>query len=69
MKRMVAMCASGMLAMTAEAAPLRVALVDFEDQAGMEADARLGGAIIPGALAEKGALLLGKRLAANFWLT
>lgn len=47
------------------AAPMRVALVDFEDESGLSSDPRLGGAIEPGALARKGALLLGKRIAAN----
>jgi hypothetical protein len=47
------------------AAPLRVALVDFEDQTGMGSDALLGGTLAPGALADKGALLLGKRMAAS----
>lgn len=44
------------------AAPTRVALLDFEDLTGMPSDARLGGALEPGALAGKGVSLLGKQL-------
>jgi hypothetical protein len=47
---------------TAQAAPLRVAVLDFEDSSGMKADEQLGGAIAPGALAEKGVYSLGKQL-------
>jgi hypothetical protein len=54
-----------MLCAEAMAAPLRVVLVDFEDQTGMAAAPLLGGGIAPGALAEKGALLVAKRLARN----
>lgn len=53
------------LALSAGAAPLRIALADFEDQTGMGSDAYLGGSLAPGALADKGALLLGKRMAAS----
>jgi hypothetical protein len=45
-----------------QAAPLRVVVLDFTDQTGMAADARLGGTIQPGALAQKGAFVLGKQL-------
>lgn len=45
-----------------QAAPLRVVVIDFVDQSGMASDARLGGGIQPGALAQKGAFLLGKQL-------
>lgn len=44
------------------AAPIRVALIDFEDQTGLKPDAALGGAIVPGALASKGVYLLSKDL-------
>lgn len=44
------------------AAPMRVAVLDFVDQTGQRADARLGGSVAPGALAEKGVFLLGKQL-------
>ncbi len=44
------------------AAPIRVALMDFQDQTGLPADQLMGGAIKPGALAEKGAYLIGKGL-------
>ncbi len=47
------------------AAPLRVAVLDFEDQTGLKSDAQLGGSIAPGALAEKGVYLLGKKLVGN----
>lgn len=52
-------------AFAASAAPLRVAVLDFADQAGQRSDARLGGQIAPGAMAEKGVFLLGKQLAGN----
>lgn len=51
------------LATAVSAQPLRVAVIDFEDQTGMRSDARMGGAIEPGAMAEKGVYLLGKNLA------
>lgn len=44
--------------------PLRVAVLDFVDQSGQRSDSKLGGAIAPGALADKGFLLLGKHLVA-----
>jgi len=44
------------------AQPMRVAVLDFDDQTGQRADVRLGGAIVPGALAAKGAFLLGQKL-------
>ena len=46
----------------ASAAPIRVALMDFQDQTGMKADAALGGGMAPGALADKGLYLLGQQL-------
>ncbi len=52
-----------LLATPVSAQPLRVAVIDFEDQTGMRSDARMGGAIEPGAMAEKGVYLLGKNLA------
>jgi len=52
-------------AFAADAAPLRVAVLDFADQTGQKSDARLGGQIAPGAMAEKGVFLLGKQLAGN----
>lgn len=51
----------GMLA-TALAQPMRVTVLDFDDQTGQRADVRLGGTIAPGALAAKGAFLLGQKL-------
>ena len=52
-------------AISAFAAPLRVAVLDFADQTGQRADSKLGGAIAPGVMAEKGVFLLGKQLANN----
>ena len=52
-----------MVGATVSAAPIRVALLDFNDETGQRGDALLGGAIAPGALAAKGALLLGMELA------
>jgi hypothetical protein len=48
---------------SAAAEPLRVAVIDFEDQTGLKADDRLGGAIKEGAVAQKGAFILAKQLA------
>jgi len=52
------------------AQPMRVVVMDFDDQSGQRADARLGGAVAPGALAAKGVFLLGQRLlgSTNFTL-
>lgn len=52
-------------ALAANAAPLRVAVLDFVDQTGQKADSKLGGQIAPGTLAEKGVFLLGKQLVGN----
>ena len=49
-------------AAVAFAAPIRIALMDFEDGTGMKSDAALGGRIAPGALADKGLTLLGEQL-------
>ncbi len=43
--------------------PIRAVVLDFQDQTGQRSDALLGGAIAPGAMAEKGVFLLGKTLA------
>lgn len=51
--------------LAATAAPLRVAVLDFADQTGQKADAKLGGQIAPGTLAERGVFLLGKQLVGN----
>ena len=53
------------LAATAWAAPMRVALVDFDDATGQSSDGMLGGAVAPGALAAKGALVLGRQIAGD----
>jgi hypothetical protein len=51
-------------ALMAEAqTPTRVAVLEFQDQTGMKADALQGGGIAPGAMAEKGVFVLGKTLA------
>ena len=44
------------------AEPLRVAVLDFTDQTGQAADDKLGGQIKAGALASKGAYVLGKQM-------
>ncbi len=65
MKRiLVALLAATALTARAEneSRPLRVAVLDFADQTGQKSDAKLGGAIAPGALADKGFLILGKHL-------
>ncbi len=46
----------------ASAEPIRVALMDFQDQTGMKSDADLGGGIAPSALAGKGVFLLAEQL-------
>ena len=46
----------------AAAEPLRVAVLDFEDQTGVKADERMGGAIQTAALATKGTFALGQEL-------
>lgn len=43
--------------------PTRVAVLEFQDQTGMKAEALQGGGIAPGAMAEKGVFVLGKTLA------
>jgi hypothetical protein len=45
------------------AEPVRVVVVDFENQTGQRADAKLGGTIDPAALADKGINVLMERLA------
>ena len=44
------------------AQPLRVAVLEFQDQTGMRSDARLGGTMEHGSLAERGVFMLGKHL-------
>lgn len=57
------MVVCGILATAAwAAAPIKVALLDFEDLTGLPSDPLLGGTIRPGALAEKGVYLLGRQL-------
>ena len=43
--------------------PRRVAVLEFQNQAGQKADALLGGAVDPAVMAEKGVFVLGKLLA------
>lgn len=64
MKRILALglLMSGVWAAGAQT-PARVAVLEFQDQTGMKADALQGGAIAPGAMAEKGVFVLGKTLA------
>ena len=64
MKRMAALLMLAVGVGTADAQnPTRVAVLEFQDQTGMKADALQGGAIAPGAMAEKGVFVLGKTLA------
>ncbi len=42
--------------------PLRVAVLEFQDQTGLRSDERLGGAMPAGSLAERGVFMLGKHL-------
>lgn len=51
-----------MVALSAQAAPVRVAVLEFQDQTGLRSDARLGGMMERGALAERGVFMLGKHL-------
>ncbi len=44
------------------AEPMRVAVMDFDDQTGQRADALLGGSVAPTALTAKGAFLVGQKL-------
>ena len=44
------------------AEPMRIAVMDFDDQTGQRADALLGGSVAPAAIAAKGAFLVGQRL-------
>ena len=50
---------------TLAAEPMRVAVMDFDDQTGQRADARLGGSVAPASLAAKGAFLVGQKLLGN----
>mgnify|MGYP003592282694 CR=1 FL=1 len=49
-------------AVVASAEPIRVALMDFQDQTGMRSDAELGGGISPAALAGKGVIVLSQQM-------
>lgn len=64
MKRSIALMVllAGVMSVRAEQ-PLRVAVLEFQDQTGQKSDALLGGAVAPGAMAEKGVFVLGKLLA------
>ena len=46
----------------AAAEPVRVAVMDFDDQTGQKSDAALGGTINPKALADKGIFVMGQQL-------
>ena len=54
-----------MTAMVLQAAPVRVVILDFEDDTGKAADNRLGGAVNTQVLAKKGAYLMMKQLIGN----
>jgi len=62
MKRMIAAWMIGMIAGSALAVPVKVAVLDFEDRTGMAPDELLGGVIRPGALAGKGLDVLARHL-------
>ncbi len=62
MKKRSVFLAAMACATLAAAAPVRVALMDFDDQTGQVSDQQLGGTISPGALAAKGVFLLSKDL-------
>ncbi|MCX7009447.1 MAG: PEGA domain-containing protein [Kiritimatiellaeota bacterium] len=65
-KQLLKMLASVALTSVALAAdPMRVAVMDFDDQTGQRADARLGGGVAPAALTAKGAFLVGQKLLGN----
>ena len=62
-KWMTTWCVLGWIGLvSAGAAPIRVAVLEFEDAAGMRSDARLGGTMEAGALARNGVFMLGKHL-------
>jgi hypothetical protein len=63
MRRFMSMLAGVVVgASVASAAPIRVALMDFQDQTGMKSDADLGGGVAPSALAAKGVFLLSEQM-------
>lgn len=63
MKKSIGFACVAMIGLTAGAVePMRVALLDFQDDTGARPEAALGGAIAPAALAQKGAYFLGKSL-------
>lgn len=62
MKRLVAAVVVAFCAGAGVAAPIRVALLDFDDQTGAAPEAALGGALRPGSLVQKGPYLLAKQL-------
>ena len=65
MKKMILSLLFAAACLGAEAAPLRVAVREFADLTGMKSDERMGGAIAPGAMADKGIFGLGRLLASN----
>jgi hypothetical protein len=62
MKRLLSAALAMAWAAVVAAAPLRVAVLDFDDRTGLKPDALLGGEIQTRAIVEKGALLLGEKL-------
>lgn len=63
MRRFISILAAVVLgASVVSAEPIRVALMDFQDQTGMKPDAELGGGIAPAALAGKGVIVLGQQM-------
>ncbi len=63
MKRTILAVVWASAGLACAADPWRVAVLDFEDQTGMKAEAALGGAVNPKSLAEKGVFALGQQLA------
>lgn len=62
MKKWILSLMIGLMGTTWAAAPMRVAVLEFQDLTGMRSDERLGGSIDPASLAAKGVYMLGKEL-------
>ncbi len=62
MKKTSCMLLIAGIAFETMSAPLRVAVLEFQDQTGLRSDPRLGGRMTEGALAERGVFMLGKHL-------
>ncbi|MEI6808828.1 MAG: PEGA domain-containing protein [bacterium] len=62
MKRLMSVVCVMTMGISCMAAPLKVALLDFNDETGMKADALLGGKVQTDTLAKKGAYILARQL-------